>query len=149
MLRIALFLATNVAILVVISVVFQLLGIDGILAENGSDLNLNALLVMSAIIGFSGSIISLLLSKWMAKRGMGVQIIDPQAPRNDTERWLVATVQQQAQRAQIGMPEVGVFDSPRSQCVRDGCQQEQCTGSGEYRPAQFDGQGRGRGGAGA
>ena len=112
MLRILLFLATNVAILVVISVVFQLLGLEGILAENGSDLNLEALLVMSAIIGFSGSIISLLLSKFMAKRGMGVQLIDPQAPQNDTERWLIATVQQQAQRAQIGMPEVGVFNSP-------------------------------------
>ncbi|MBT8421483.1 MAG: protease HtpX [Gammaproteobacteria bacterium] len=112
MLRIALFLATNVAILVVISVVFNLLGLDGILAENGSDLNLQALLVMSAIIGFAGSIISLLISKFMAKRSMGVQLIDPQAPKNDTERWLIATVQQQAQRAQIGMPEVGVFNSP-------------------------------------
>jgi len=112
MLRIALFLATNVAILVVISVVFQLLGLEGILAENGSDINLQALLIMSAIIGFSGSIISLLLSKFMAKRGMGVRIIDPQRPVGDTERWLLSTVQQQAQRAQIGMPEVGVFDSP-------------------------------------
>ena len=112
MLRIALFLATNVAILVVISVVFNLLGLDGILAANGSDLTLQALLVMSAISGCSGSSISLLLSKFMAKRGMGVRIIDPQAPQNDAERWLCATVQQQAQRAQIGMPEVGVFDSP-------------------------------------
>lgn len=112
MLRIALFLATNVAILVVISVVFNLLGLEGVLAENGSDLNLQALLVMSAIIGFSGSIISLLLSKFMAKRGMGVHVIDPQAPANDTERWLLSTVQRQAQQAGIGMPEVGVFDSP-------------------------------------
>ncbi len=112
MLRILLFLATNVAILVVISIVFQLLGIDGVLEENGVDLNLQALLIMSAIIGFSGSFISLLISKWMAKRSMGVQIIDGQQPGNDAERWLYSTVQRQAQQANIGMPEVGVFDSP-------------------------------------
>lgn len=112
MLRILLFLATNVAILVVISIVFQLLGIDGVLEENGVDLNLQALLLMSAIIGFSGSFISLLISKWMAKRSMGVQIIDGQQPGNDAERWLYSTVQRQAQQANIGMPEVGVFDSP-------------------------------------
>lgn len=107
--RILLFLATNAAILVVISVVFSLLGIDGILAENGVDLNLNALLVMSAVIGFTGSFISLALSKWMAKRSMRVQIIEQ--PRNRSERWLVETVTRQAQAAGIGMPEVGVFDS--------------------------------------
>ncbi len=112
MLRILLFLATNVAILVVISVMFQLLGIEGVLEANGVDLNLQALLVMSAIIGFSGSLISLLLSKFMAKQGMRVQVIDPQAPQNDVERWLYATVQRQAQQANIGMPEVGIFDSP-------------------------------------
>ena len=110
--RILLFLATNVAILVVLSVVFNLLGLDGILAENQVDLNLQALLVMSAVIGFMGSFISLFISKWMAKRSMGVKIIDPQQPGNDTERWLVSTVQRQAQQANIGMPEVGVFDSP-------------------------------------
>jgi heat shock protein HtpX len=110
--RILLFLATNVAILVVLSVVFNLLGLEGILAENQVDLNLQALLVMSAVIGFAGSFISLFISKWMAKRSMGVQVIDPQQPRNDTERWLVSTVQRQAQQANIGMPEVGVFDSP-------------------------------------
>jgi heat shock protein HtpX len=112
MLRILLFLATNVAIMVVISVMFQLLGIEGVLESNGVDLNLQALLVMSAVIGFSGSIISLLISKWMAKRSMGVQIIDPQNPGSDNERWLYSTVQLQAQRANIGMPEVGIFDSP-------------------------------------
>jgi len=110
--RILLFLATNVAILVVLSVVFNLLGLEGILAENQVDLNLQALLVMSAVIGFAGSFISLFISKWMAKRSMGVQVIDPQQPRNDTERWLVNAVQRQAQQANIGMPEVGVFDSP-------------------------------------
>ena len=106
------FLATNVAILVVISVMFQLFGIEGLLDENGVDLNLQALLLMSAVIGFGGSFISLLISKWMAKRSMGVQLVDPQQPRNDAERWLYSTVQRQAQQANIGMPEVGVFDSP-------------------------------------
>jgi len=106
------FLATNVAILVVISIVFQLLGIEGVLEENGVDLNLQALLLMSAVIGFGGSLISLLISKWMAKRSMGVQLVDPQQPRNDAERWLYSTVQRQAQTANIGMPEVGVFESP-------------------------------------
>ncbi|NIP18185.1 MAG: protease HtpX [Xanthomonadales bacterium] len=110
MMRIFLFLATNAAVLVLISVVFQVLGIEGILAENGVDLNLQALLVMSAVIGFGGSFISLALSKFMAKRSMGVQVIGQ--PRSDTERWLLDTVQRQAERAGIGMPEVGVFRSP-------------------------------------
>ncbi|MGB1110014.1 MAG: protease HtpX [Gammaproteobacteria bacterium] len=110
MTRILLFLATNAAILVVISFTFRLLGIDGVLQQNGVDLNLNALLLMSAIIGFSGSLISLLVSKWMAKRSMGVQIIEQ--PGNATERWLLDTVRFQADRAGIGMPEVGVFQSP-------------------------------------
>ena len=80
MLRLALFFATNIAIMVVISIVFSLLGLEGILAENGTDLNLQALLVLSAVIGFAGSFISLFISKWMAKRTMGVQLIDPQNP---------------------------------------------------------------------
>lgn len=111
MFRILMFLATNVAIMVVISIVFSVLGFEGILAENGVDLNLQALLVLSVVIGFSGSFISLLISKWMAKRGMGVHVIDPSTPRNEAEIWLVATVRRQAQQAGIGMPEVGVFDS--------------------------------------
>jgi heat shock protein HtpX len=120
MLRIALFFATNIAILVVISIVFSLLGFEGILAENQVDLNLQALLVMSAVIGFAGSFISLALSKWMAKRSMGVQLIDPQQPGNDTERWLLSTVQRQAQQAGIGMPEVGVFNSPEPNAFATG-----------------------------
>jgi len=109
MMRIMLFLATNAAILVVVSVVFKLLGLDGVLAQNGVDLNLQALLVMSAVIGFTGSFISLALSKFMAKRSMGVQVIDQ--PSNRTEQWLVDTVRRQAQQARIGMPEVGIFDA--------------------------------------
>lgn len=108
MMRIALFLATNAAVLVLISIVFQLFGFEGILAENGVDLNLQALLVMSAVIGFGGSFISLAMSKFLAKRSMGVKIIEQ--PANSTEQWLVSTVQRQAQQAGIGMPEVGIFD---------------------------------------
>ena len=108
MMRIALFLATNAAILVLISIVFQLFGFEGILAENGVDLNLQALLVMSAVIGFGGSFISLAMSKFLAKRSMGVKIIEQ--PANSTEQWLVSTVKRQAQQAGIGMPEVGIFD---------------------------------------
>lgn len=105
--RLLLFLGTNVAVLVVISVVFELLGIDNLLAQNGVDLNLNALLIYSAIIGFSGSLISLFISKFMAKRSMGVRVIDQ--PHDQTERWLVDTVGRLAQTAGIGMPEVGIF----------------------------------------
>ncbi|MEW8384446.1 MAG: hypothetical protein AB2704_21540, partial [Candidatus Thiodiazotropha taylori] len=108
MMRIALFLGTNLAILALISITFRLLGIEGLLMQNGVDLDINALLVYSAVIGFSGSLISLFISKWMAKRSMGVQII--QTPGNEVERWLVATVESQAQRAGIGMPEVGIFN---------------------------------------
>jgi len=118
MMRIALFLATNAAVLVLISVVFQVFGIEGILAENGVDLNLQALLVMSAVIGFGGSFISLAMSKMMAKRGMGVQVIE--SPRSSTEQWLVATVKRQAQQAGIDMPEVGVFDAPEPNAFATG-----------------------------
>lgn len=118
MLRIGLFLATNIAIMVVISLVFSLFGFEGILAENGVDINLQALLLMSVIIGFSGSFISLFISKWMAKRSMGVRIIDQ--PSNSTERWLIATVRTQAERAGIGMPEVGIFDSPEPNAFATG-----------------------------
>ncbi len=109
MLRIALFLGTNFAILLLISFTFRLLGIEGLLMQNGVDLDLNALLVYSAVIGFSGSLISLFISKWMAKRSMGVQVIEQ--PGSEVERWLVNTVAGQARQAGIGMPEVGVFDS--------------------------------------
>ena len=118
MMRIFLFLATNAAVLVLISVVFQVLGIDGILAENGVDLNLQALLVMSAVIGFGGSFISLAMSKFMAKRSMGVKIIEQ--PANSTEQWLVDVVKDQARQAGIGMPEVGIFDSPEPNAFATG-----------------------------
>ncbi len=118
MMRILLFLATNAAVLVLISVIFQLFGIGGILAENGVDLNLQALLLLSVVIGFGGSFISLAMSKFMAKRSMGVQVIDK--PSNATEQWLVTTVGRQADRAGIGMPEVGVFNSPQPNAFATG-----------------------------
>jgi heat shock protein HtpX len=119
MMRIFLFLATNVAIMVVISIVFSLLGLTGTLDAQGINLDLNALLVMSAIIGITGSIISLVMSKWTAKQAMGVQIVE-QPPRNQTEQWLLAIVTQQAQQAGIGMPEVGIFLSPDANAFATG-----------------------------
>jgi heat shock protein HtpX len=118
MMRIFLFLATNAAILVVVSVVFQLLGLEGILAQNQVDLNLQALLVMSAVIGFTGSFISLAMSKFLAKRSMGVRIIEQ--PANRTEQWLLDTVRRQAKQAQIGMPEVGIFNAPEPNAFATG-----------------------------
>jgi len=108
MLRILLFLGTNIAVMVLLSLVFRLLGLEGLLQANGVDLDLGALLVYSAVIGFSGSFISLLLSKTMAKASMGVQLITK--PGNDYERWLLATVQRQAEQCGIRMPEVGIFN---------------------------------------
>lgn len=110
MLRLALFLGTNLAIVLLISLTFRLLGLDGLLQQNGVDLNINALVIYSAIIGFAGSLISLLLSKQMAKAAMRVQII--KEPRSDIERWLVSTVRLHADKAGIAMPEVGIFDQP-------------------------------------
>lgn len=110
MLRLALFLGTNIAILAVLSVTFRVFGIDGLLAANGVDLDVDALLTFSAVIGFSGALISLFLSKFVAKISMGVRVIN--RPRTATESWLVETVHAQAREAGIGNPEVGVFDHP-------------------------------------
>ncbi len=107
--RLFLFVATNFAVIMLISITFQILGIEGLLASNGVDLNLYALLVMSSVIGFGGAFISLAISKWMAKRSMGVQIIEN--PTHPQEKWLVDTVAKQAEQAGIGMPEVGIFQS--------------------------------------
>jgi len=108
--RILLFLATNFAVLMVISLVFKLLGFDGLLAANNVDLNLNAVLLYAAIAGFAGSLISLFMSKGMAKRSMGVRIVE--RPGTPFEHWLMETVSRQAQYSGIEMPEVGIFDSP-------------------------------------
>jgi heat shock protein HtpX len=118
MMRIFLFLATNAAILVVVSIIFNLLGLSGTLDAQGINLDLNALLIMSAVIGMTGSFISLAMSKWSAKRAMGVQVIEQ--PQNQTERWLVDTVAKQARLAGIGMPEVGIFQAPEANAFATG-----------------------------
>ena len=118
MMRIFLFLATNIAIMVVISIVFSLLGLSGTLDAQGIGLDLNALLIMSAVIGMTGSFISLVISKWSAKRAMGVQVIEQ--AQNETERWLLDIVAKQAQLAGIGMPEVGIFQTPEANAFATG-----------------------------
>ena len=116
--RILLFLATNLAVLVLVSIVFNLLGLEGILAANGVDLNLGPLLVMCAVFGFGGSLISLFLSKWMAKRSTRAYVIEQ--PRNQDEQWLVSTVEELAKEARIGMPEVAVFPSQAANAFATG-----------------------------
>lgn len=116
--RILLFLATNLAVLVLVSLIFNLLGLEGILAANGVDLNLGPLLIFCALFGFGGALISLFLSKWMAKRGTGTWIIEQ--PRNRQEQWLLDTVRELAAEAGIGMPEVGIFPSEASNAFATG-----------------------------
>ncbi|MBM9537553.1 protease HtpX [Desulfobulbus alkaliphilus] len=107
--RIMLFLLTNIAILIVLSIVLRLLGVDRILDESGTGLNYANLLVFAAVFGFGGAFISLAMSKWMAKRMTGAQVIT--TPRNQTETWLLETVKRQAAHAGIAMPEVAVYNS--------------------------------------
>lgn len=114
--RIFLFLATNIAVLAVLSVVAHLFGLDRWLAVRGS--SLGALLVFAALFGVGGAFLSLLMSKWMAKRAMGVRVIAQ--PTTPSEQWLVGKVAQLAQAAGVGMPEVGVFDSPEPNAFATG-----------------------------
>ena len=100
--RVFLFLATNLAVLALVSIVMSVFGVN----PN----QFGGLLVMAALFGFGGSIISLLLSKWMAKRSTGAHVI--QQPRNEAEQWLLSTVRRQAEAAGIGMPEVAIYDAP-------------------------------------
>ncbi len=108
--RIALFLVTNLAVILVLSIVLRLLGVDQILDESGTDLNYESLLVLSLVIGFGGSFISLAISKWMAKRSTGAQVITQ--PRNEVESWLLNVVERQARQAGIEMPEVAIYPAP-------------------------------------
>jgi len=114
--RILLFLVTNLAVVFVLSIVMRILGIDQYIAAQGG--SAFGLLIFAAVFGFGGAIISLLMSKWSAKRMMGVRIIDQ--PRDNVERWIVDTVRAQAQEAGIGMPEVGIFDSPEPNAFATG-----------------------------
>jgi heat shock protein HtpX len=119
--RIFLFLATNLAIVLVLSVVAQLLGLDRWLATQGQ--SLSALLVFAAFFGFAGSLLSLAMSKWTAKRAMGVQVIDPQSS-NPSEQRVLAIVRGLAQHAGIGMPEVGIFNSPEPNAFATGARRD-------------------------
>jgi heat shock protein HtpX len=116
--RIFLFLATNIAIMIVLSITLRLLGVDSLLAENGSDLNIQALVIFSGVIGFGGSFISLLISKWMAKRMTGAVVITN--PSSNIEKWLMETVKKQAKIVGIKMPEVAIFPSPQMNAFATG-----------------------------
>jgi len=116
--RIALFLITNIAIVFVLSISLRLFGFTGYLDAQGVDLNLNSVLIFAFVFGMGGSFISLLISKWSAKRMTGAKVIE--RPANETESWLVNTVQSQAQRAGIGMPEVAMFNSPQPNAFATG-----------------------------
>ncbi len=107
--RVFLFLLTNIAILLVLSFALRLLGVDRILDEQGSGLDHRALLIFALVFGMGGSFISLLLSKWIAKRATGARVISQ--PANDAEAWLLQTVSHQAQAAGIRTPEVAIFES--------------------------------------
>jgi len=107
--RIFLFLATNIAILAVLSITMNLLGFNGLMDAQGIDLDMNALLVFSALLGFGGSLFSLMISKWTAKRFSGARVIEQ--PANQTEQWLYQTVERQSKQAGIKMPEVAIFDT--------------------------------------
>ena len=106
--RVFYFLLTNIAVILVLNIVMQLLGVGSYVEANG--INYQSLLVFSFVVGMAGSVISLFMSKWMAKRSTRAQVIE--SPSNDTERWLVDTVRRQANGAGIGMPELAVYDSP-------------------------------------
>jgi heat shock protein HtpX len=116
--RILLFLATNIAVLLVASITFRVLGLEQFMYQQGVGLNLTGSLILAAMFGMGGSFISLMMSKWMAKRSTGAQVIDQ--PRNQSERWLVDTVKELAQKAGIGMPEVAVFASPQPNAFATG-----------------------------
>ena len=108
--RIILLIATNFAVVVVLGVAAQVFGLDKVLVQNGMSGRLTGLFIMSLLIGFGGSFISLAMSEWLAKRAMGVHMIE--RPANEAEQWVMDTVQRQAEQASIGMPEVGIFDTP-------------------------------------
>ena len=120
--RIALFIVTNIAILLVLGVVLHLLGVNSILDEQGVGIDVGALLVLSAVIGMGGSFISLAISKWSAKRLTGARVLEN--PSNATEAWLVETVRNQASAAGIGMPEVAIFPSAEPNAFATGARRD-------------------------
>jgi|TARA_B110000259_G_scaffold53672_1_gene63234 heat shock protein HtpX len=116
--RIFLFLLTNIAIMIILSITLRILGVESLLAQNGSDLNLNALVIFSGIFGFGGAFISLAISKWMAKRMTGARVIEN--PSNNIEKWLLETVKKQSKIVGIKMPEVAIFPSPQMNAFATG-----------------------------
>lgn len=106
--RIFLFVMTNLAVMLVLSATLRILGVDRVITAQGIDVQ--ALLIFSVVVGFTGAIISLLMSKRMAKWSTGAQVIDPNAPRGGREAWLLDTVHQLADRAGIGHPEVAIYE---------------------------------------
>ncbi|MCZ6499291.1 MAG: protease HtpX [Gammaproteobacteria bacterium] len=118
--RIGLFLVTNIAVILVLSIAMRLLGADIYLAQQGY--NYQALLVFSAVFGMGGAFISLSISKWAAKRSTGAQVIEQ--PANETERWLLSTVEHQARQVGIGMPEVAIFPSPEPNAFATGAKRD-------------------------
>ena len=108
--RVALFIATNLAVILVLSIVLRLLGVDSVLDERGQGIDYQSLLILSLVIGFGGSFISLAMSKWMAKRSTGARVITQ--PANAAESWLLSVVERQARQAGIDTPEVAVYQSP-------------------------------------
>ena len=108
--RVFLFLLTNLAIMLVLGIVISVLGLGQVLDEQGIDLDLQALLVLSAVVGMTGSVVSLAMSKFMAKRMTNAQVIE--VAHTEQEEWLFKTVQRQAQAAGLGMPEVAIYDAP-------------------------------------
>ncbi|SDK82732.1 Heat shock protein. Metallo peptidase. MEROPS family M48B [Modicisalibacter muralis] len=116
MMRIILFLATNLAVVLVASITLRLLGVEPYLNANG--LNMNGLLIFCFVFGMAGSLISLFISKWMARKSTRTQVID--TPRNATEQWLVDTVAELAREAGIKTPEVGIFPAQQSNAFATG-----------------------------
>jgi heat shock protein HtpX len=119
--RAFLLIATNIAVLLVLSVVARLLGLDRVIDQQGG-IDFQALLAFCAVFGFGGAFISLLMSKWIAKRSTGARVITQ--PRNPTEAWLYETVERQARQAGIGMPEVAVYDSPDMNAFATGARRD-------------------------
>ena len=124
--RILLYLATNLAILVLLGIVMSLLGLD--------TRSTSGLLVMAALFGMGGSFISLAMSKWIAKKSTGAQVIDQ--PSNQTEAWLLSTVSRQAEMAGIGMPEVAVYNAPDMNAFATGMKRDDALGRRAASPAR-------------
>lgn len=120
--RIGLFLLTNLAVLAVIAISFRVLGLDKMAASGTGGIDMSSLLVMSAVIGFAGSLVSLAMSKWSAIRMTGAQVID--TPGNANEAWLVDTVRRQAEQAGIGMPDVAIFDAAEPNAFATGARRD-------------------------